>query len=61
MKEDYIDKGNFIGNFLRDIAFKFSDRKAFFGTLGMDDIVSHKLLLYIWIVDIKALNTKNEI
>ena len=39
LKEDYIDKGKFVGQFLRDWILKFPDKKAFFAWLGMDDIL----------------------
>lgn len=39
MKEQYMDQGKFVGNFLRDIAFKYPGKKAFFGSLAMDDFL----------------------
>lgn len=39
MKEQYIDKGKFIGDYIRDIVFRYPGKKAFFGNLPMDDFL----------------------
>lgn len=39
MYDRYMSKGKFIGHFLRDLAFEFGRKKAFFACMGMDDML----------------------
>jgi len=39
LKEEYIDKKKFIGHFLRDQSTGLGKKKAFFASLGMDDML----------------------
>lgn len=39
LKTQFLDKGKFIGRFLRDLAFEYGKKPAFFACLGMDDML----------------------